>query len=266
MESMDSTVDIARIAAAVHADPARTLVALDFDGTLAPIVRDPQTSRPVDGAVPAMAALAAQGTRVAVITGRDARTAVRLGGLDAVPGLIVEGLYGAEVWQDGVLDSPATPAVILALRERLPEIVARGDDAVWIEDKRLSLVVHGRLAADPEAALDPLREPVAALAGELGLEVHPGRGIIELRLPGFDKAGALHRLVERCAPQVVVFAGDDLGDLPAMLAVRELRAAGLSAFAVGAGSAEVPEIADAVDVLVDGPPGVLDLLRSCVAG
>jgi trehalose 6-phosphate phosphatase len=264
MESMDSTVDTAGIAAAVRAAPGRTLIALDFDGTLAPIVRDPEDSRPVDGVVPAMAALAAQGTRVAVITGRDARTAVRLGGLDAVPGLIVEGLYGAEVWHDGVLDSPATPTVIETLRERLPEIVSRGDDAVWIEDKRLSLVVHGRLAADPETALEPLRRPVAALAGELGLEVHPGRGIIELRLPGFDKAGALHRLIERCAPEVVVFAGDDLGDLPAMLAVRELRASGLAAFAVGAGSAEVPEIAEAADVLVDGPAGVLELLRGCL--
>jgi trehalose 6-phosphate phosphatase len=51
-----------------------------------------------------------------------------------------------------------------------------------------------------------------------------------------------------------------------MLAVHELRASGLTAFAVGAGSAEVPEIADAADVLVDGPAGVLELLRSCVVG
>src|SRR5947209_4848174 len=68
------------------------LVATDFDGTLAPIVVDPQQSRPVDGAIDALAALAAAGARVAVITGRDAGTVVRLGGLDRVPALTVAGL------------------------------------------------------------------------------------------------------------------------------------------------------------------------------
>lgn len=254
-------MELPEIVAAVRRDLPRALVALDFDGTLAPIVTDPADSRPVDGAVAAMRALAARGAQLAVITGRDARTVVELGGFEAVPGLVVEGLYGAESWHEGRLDSPATPAQVEELRRRLPAALAGGDDALWIEDKRLSLVVHGRLAAEPEAALDPVREPVAALAARLGLEVHPGRGVIELRLPGYDKAGALHRLVERCSPRVVLFAGDDRGDLPALLAVRHLRDAGLTAFAVGAGSAEVPEVAGAVDLLVDGPAGVLELLR-----
>ena len=65
---------------------AGALVATDFDGTLAPLVPDPEASRPVHGAIEALTALAARGAQVAVITGRDARTVVRLGGLDAVPG------------------------------------------------------------------------------------------------------------------------------------------------------------------------------------
>jgi trehalose 6-phosphate phosphatase len=91
--------------------------------------------------------------------------------------------------------------------------------------------------------------------------MHPGRGVLEVRLPGFDKGTALRRLVERDSPRVVVFAGDDRGDLPGMLAVRDLRRQGLIAFAVGAGAAEVPELAAAADVLVDGPAGMLELLR-----
>lgn len=254
-------MDLPGIVAAVRPQLARALVALDFDGTLAPIVPDPADSRPLPGVIDALTALAAAGAQVAVVTGRDARTAVELGGLDAVPGLIVEGLYGLETWHCGRLGTPRMPEVIETLRARLPGAIAAGDAALWIEDKRLSLVVHGRLAADPEAALDPVREPVAALAGQLGLEVHPGRGVIELRLPGYDKAGALHRLVQRCAPRAVLYAGDDRGDLPALLAVRELRADGLTAFAVVAGSAEVPEIAEAADLTVDGPAGVLEFLR-----
>jgi trehalose 6-phosphate phosphatase len=261
-------MDLPGIVAAVRPHLAHALVALDFDGTLAPIVPDPADSRPLPGVVDALGALAAAGTQVAVDTGRDARTAVALGGLDAVPGLIVEGLYGLESWHAGRLETPPTPDVIETLRAQLPTAIAAGapaGSALWIEDKRLSLVVHGRLADDPEAALDPVREPVAALATQLGLEVHPGRGVIELRLPGYDKAGALHRLVERCSPRVVLYAGDDLGDLPALLAVRGLRGAGLTAYAVGAGSTEVPEVAEAADLLVDGPAGVLELLRQLSA-
>lgn len=263
------TVDV--IASAVRDAGPHALVALDFDGTLAPIVADPEQSRPLPGTLEALRALAGIGVRLAVVTGRDAATVVRLGGLDTVPGLVVAGLYGAETWRAGRVESPPTPDAVTALRARLPALVAgcnarRGDDALWVEDKRLSLVVHGRRADKPEAALDPLREPVAALAGELGLETHAGRGVIEIRLPGFDKAAALRRLVDETQPRVVVFVGDDRGDVPALLAVRELRTEDRIGFGVGAGSAEFADLADVADVVVDGPTGVLDLLRLMARG
>jgi trehalose 6-phosphate phosphatase len=255
-------VDLAELVTAVRADLSNGLIALDFDGTLAPIVPDPADSRSVPGTLEALTALADRGAQIAIVTGRDALTVLSLSGLQSVPGLVVEGLYGAESWHAGELTSPPTPAAIEMLRERLPAIVANGvDERVWIEDKRLSLVVHGRLADDPEAVLDPLREPVAEVAAQLGFEVHAGRGVIELRLPGFDKAGALRRLISQGSARTVLFAGDDVGDLPAFGVVREVRAAGSAAWAVGVRSPEVPELADAVDVLVDGPAGVLELLE-----
>lgn len=253
--------------ASIRADLPHSLIAVDFDGTLAPIVPDPATSRPVPGVVDALTAVAARGAHVAVITGRDARTVIELGDLAGVPGLLVAGLYGAEQWYDGDVHTPDTPDAMRRLRDRLPALVERHatDPRVWIEDKRLSLVVHGRLADDPEAALDPLRDPVAQLGGELGLEVHPGRGVIELRLPGIDKGGALLRIVERVATTQVVYIGDDVGDLPAFAAVSELRDAGLTAWSVAVASAEVPEVTAAADLTVDGPQGVLALLAA-IAG
>ena len=257
---------LAEIVATVRADPGGTLLALDFDGTLAPIVPDPADSRPLPGAVGALITLAGRGARIAVITGRDARTLFELSGLERVPGLAVEALYGAESWHAGQLRTPTTPAETEALRARLPVIIAEGaDPALWIEDKRLSLVVHGRLADDPERALDPVRVPIAALAAELGLEVHAGRGVIELRLPGFDKAGALRRLVDQFAPRQVVFAGDDVGDLPAFAEIRAMRAAGATAWGLGVLSPEVSELDGAADVCIDGPPAMLDLLRALAA-
>jgi len=246
--------------AALRPHLAGSLVATDFDGTLAPLVLDPQRSRPADGAIAALTALARRGAQVAVITGRDAATAVRLGGLDAVPGIAVAGLYGLETWQDGVLTSPEPPPEIDELRRRLPGAVAAGGPEVWIEDKRLSLVVHVRRAADPRAAADAVREPVTRLGAELGLEVHPGSGVLELRLPGYDKAGALTRLAE--GRPAVLYLGDDLGDLPAFAAARELRAAGRPAYAVGVRSSQVAELDGAADLDVPGPEAAVELLQA----
>jgi trehalose 6-phosphate phosphatase len=246
---------------ALRADLPHALVAVDFDGTLAPIVPDPADSRPARGAIAALRALADRGTQVAVITGRDARTVLALGGLSAIPELIVEGLYGAERWHGGALATLPEPAELHRLRAELPALVAAGDPDLWIEDKRLSLVVHGRKAPDPEAALDTVRDAVTEFGERLGLDVHPGRGVLELRLPGYDKGETLRRLVAETKPTAVLFIGDDLGDLPAFAAVTELRRAGAAAYGVAAVSAEAaPEVAAAADLQVDGPAGVVALL------
>jgi trehalose 6-phosphate phosphatase len=254
----------AELVATIRADLPGALIALDFDGTLAPIVTDPEDSRPIPGVIDALVALAERGAHIAIVTGRDATTVIRLGGLDAVPGISVAGLYGAQTWSDGALQTPDVPESITRLRTALPGVLADAgaDPDVWIEDKGLSLVVHARRAADPDAALAPLDEPVRALAATLELEVHPGRDVLELRIPGHDKGTAITALVERWQPTSVLFAGDDLGDLPGFARVRELRAGGLVAWAVGARSPEVPDLAGSVDLEVDGPGGVLALLEA----
>lgn len=242
---------------------AAAVIATDFDGTLAPLTPDPESSRPVDGAVAALTELAARGAQPAVITGRDARTVVRLGGFDAIPGVVVEGLYGLEQWHDGRLDTLDTPPALHELRLRLPQLLedVGADPEVWIEDKRLSLVVHTRRAADPQAQFAALRDPIAELADSLALEAHPGSQVWELRLPGYDKAGAVDRLVERFRPRALLYLGDDIGDLPAFARVAELRDGGLVAFSIGVLASDVDEVAGAVDVALPDAAAAVALLR-----
>ena len=137
------------------------------------------------------------------------------------------------------------------------------DPGVWIEDKRLSLVVHGRKAGDPAAALARLEAPVSALAAELGLEVHPGRDVLELRLPGYDKAGALRRLVAE--HRGVLYIGDDLGDVPAFGEIARLREQGRIAWSVAIASSGVAEAVDAADVVLAEPAEVTRLLEALSA-
>ena len=246
---------------------ASALIALDFDGTLAPLVPDPQDSRLVDGIRVALDDLVAAGARVAVVTGRDISSVLRLSGLADLPGLHVEGVYGAQSWHDGLLHTVDAPEALGALRSRLPAVVEdepRAGD-VWIEDKHLSLVVHARRAADPQAVLDVLSARVTALAGELGLETHPGREVLEIRIPGFDKGTALSRLIALHRPRAVLYIGDDVGDVPAFDLVRTLRTELAAAYAVGVGGAEIPEVAAAVDLSVEDPDAVAELLRDIAA-
>ena len=249
---------------AVQADPRHALVAADFDGTLAPIVARPQDARPHPGALPALTALAGSVGTLTVITGRPAADAVALGGLGTIPGLIVLGHYGGQRWQDGELtDAPASPAVEQA-RAALPGVLsaAGAPDGTWVEDKAHAVAVHTRGTADPQAALDRLREPLAELAERVGLAAEPGRFVIELRPPGVDKGSALAGLVRERAARSVLYCGDDLGDLPAFAAVRSLRADGVPGCAVASASAESPQVAAAADLVVAGPEGVVELLTA----
>ena len=253
--------------AALLADPGHALVALDFDGTLSPIVADPATARAHPGAVPALRQVAAVIGTLAVITGRPAASAVDLGGFEAVPGLVVLGHYGLEHWSDGALESPPPPPGVEAARAELPGLLAGAGapDGTRIEDKGHAVAVHTRQAADPQAALDRLRDPLADLAARHRLAVEPGRMVIELRPQGMDKGQALRTLVQQRRPSAVMFCGDDLGDVAAFDAVRALRGQGVPGLTVFSGSAEVTALAEAADLVVDGPDGVVALLASLAA-
>ena len=215
------------------------------------------------GAAPALRKLAAVTGTLAVITGRPAALAVELGGFDGITGLIVLGHYGWERWQDGTLTSPPPPPGVAAARAELPGVLAGAGapQGTWIEDKGTALAVHTRRAADPHAALEALRGPLAALAARTGLTLEPGRLVIELRPPGTDKGAALKTLVTERSPGSVTFCGDDLGDAAAFGAVRALRASGTPGLTVCSGSAETAaELAAAADLVVDGPDGIIALL------
>jgi trehalose 6-phosphate phosphatase len=249
--------------AALLADPARALIALDFDGTLAPIVADPTQARATAAAVDALHQLAGLAGTVAIITGRPAADAATFAGVAAVPEVIVLGHYGMQRWERGRLSSPALPPGLAVARADLPAVLASAgaDPGTWIEDKGEALAVHTRRAAQPQPELERLRGPLTQLASRTGLAVEPGRLVLELRPPGADKGQALRDLAAERSAAAVLFCGDDLGDRPAFEAVRELRADGTPGLAVASGSAETPEpIMAEADLVVSGPTGVADLL------
>ncbi|MFY0510144.1 trehalose-phosphatase [Streptomyces anulatus] len=257
---------------AVLARPDRAVVALDFDGTLADIVPDPEQARAHPGTVAALAALAPKVAAVAVITGRPAGVAVRYGGFAGVPGLehlVVLGHYGAERWDavTGTVNTPAPHPGVAAARAELPGVLHEFDSwhGTWIEEKGQAVAVHTRRAQDPQAAFETLRGPLGELAAKHGLIVEPGRLVLELRPPGMDKGVALATFVAELDAESVIYAGDDLGDLAAFAAVEKLRTEGpdgIPGLLVCSGSTEVPELAERADLSVPGPAAVVAFLAA----
>lgn len=255
----------ARAIAAIIADPAHSLVALDFDGVLSPIVGDPEQAYALPAAIAALSRLGPV-LPLAVITGRPARTAVRLGGLDRTEGLdrlVLLGQYGVERWDadSNEYSEPPEPAEVRRLVEELPQLLASlGLPELHIEDKGRAVAVHTRRAQDPAGALARITEPLTARAGELGLRTEPGRNVLEIRSTGQDKGIALRDLVAEKHARAVAYAGDDLGDVPAFEAVETLRGQGIAGVTVAAVSDEQQALAERADVVRDGPEGVASWL------
>jgi trehalose 6-phosphate phosphatase len=202
----------AALAAAMQHGP---LIALDFDGTLAPIVATPDMARvplPVSSRLRKLRDV----LHVAILTGRSVDD-VR-GRLDFEPHFIV-GNHGAE---DGLeereraLQAGLDP--VRALLGRHADALAQA--GVTVEDKRLSLALHYRLSRNAEAARSLISELVPGNFGSV--RVVPGKmvaNVIHADAP--DKAHALLALVRRCAAGCAIFVGDDANDEPVFAAAPE---------------------------------------------
>jgi trehalose 6-phosphate phosphatase len=100
-----------------------------------------------------------------------------------------------------------------------------------------------------------LSTPLHELAARHGLVVEQGKNVWEIRAPGVDKGRALQAIVGETGACQVIFAGDDLGDLAAFRAVRDLEKTGLAGLLVCSSSDEEDALMELSDVVVDGPQG-----------
>jgi trehalose 6-phosphate phosphatase len=188
----------------------RTLIAFDYDGTLAPIAPRPQDAR-MSATTRALLARVAKRHPVIVLTGRSRMDALRF--LGGVPVLEVIGSHGMETPGSAVTRFLSRVAAWRAhLARRLGPLAG-----VSIEDKRHSLSVHYRHAPDPAA-----RELIGAAAGELeGARVFGGKKVVNV-VPADapDKGAALLAACERLGCDHAVFVGDDDTDESAFAAGR----------------------------------------------
>lgn len=252
---------------AIIDEPRGALLAFDFDGVLSPIVDDPEQSQALPGMFSMLVGIGQHVGSVAIITGRPVQFLISRDGfsaLRAIPGFMVFGQYGRERWGSVSQEIVAGPPnkAISAAREELEWLLRQPGtiEGAWLEDKGSAVAVHTRRAADPVGALEVLSRPVHDVASRHQLRVEPGKLVLELRPDGVNKGDVLREVVEDQHFTSVLYAGDDLGDLSAFAVLDVLRKDGIPGVKVCSGSAEAIEVAEAADVVVDGPAGIAALL------
>jgi trehalose 6-phosphate phosphatase len=269
--------DLAGAVAWLSAEPARTALFTDFDGTLSPIVARPELARPLPGAVEALKHLASSLAVVGVVSGRPVgflADRLDLGALGpagpataekAPPGLHAYGLHGLEHRSAaGVVE--IEPAV-LTWRD---SVAAAGAGArlaalpgVEVEDKVYGVTMHWRNAPDPaeaEAQVVPLADEIAALNG---LHTRPGKASVELVPPvGVDKGTIVRRWAEDARIGRIGFLGDDVSDLLAFDAL-DVASAGdrIRALKVAVTGPDAPPgLIESADLVLGSPAEAVELL------
>ncbi|MFN8161903.1 MAG: trehalose-phosphatase [Solirubrobacterales bacterium] len=282
------------------AEPLRSALLTDVDGTLAPIAERPEQARVPEAATRALRELSRRFGLVGCVSGRRAVEAREMVGL---PELAYAGNHGLELlapWQEEPSPDPSISGRETAARDFVAGLEARlADSGVRVEDKGPIQALHWRGAAD-EAAAEQVAREVAERAGggggrtgevaeraggeggrtgevaeraggEVGwqagaeLEARWGRKVLELRPRGGGGKDAAVAALIGAGEGIVhaAYAGDDRTDLDAFRGLRGLRAAGRleTAVCIGVVSTEGPaEISEQADLTVEDPSGWLRLL------
>ena len=265
---------LARIHDALAARP-RGLFS-DVDGTLSPIALTPESAALLPGVADLLDRARQRFDIVAAVSGRSARDARRMVGLDTIYYI---GNHGFE-WLDPVEHDaspdhaaaeahilpealPYQPAIESALARIGAELAPRFP-GLRIEPKGVTASVHVRNTPDPAAAEDAAYRLASELAAPHGLRITRGKLIVELRPPvAVDKGVAVARVIHDRGLRAALYLGDDRTDIDAFRALRRLSAEGVCrGVAVAVLHEEAPaDLAAEADVALDSIQHVPAFLR-----
>ena len=219
-ESLSPALDdaLARLAGTEH-----LLVALDFDGTLAPFVDNPDDSRAIPEARDAVARLLeVSHTTVAFVSGRAVDSLQRVSG--SLDGVLLVGSHGAEYRFDGVDTHPPLSEENHARVNTLSRILASVSSAhagTWVEVKPAGFALHTRgLPSDAEDAANAAAQRAVAESG-LPVKVRDGKDVLEFSILSVTKGDALRHLRDYTGATAVLYAGDDVTDEDGFAALTE---------------------------------------------
>jgi|SRR5579884_2898506 len=238
----------------------------DIDGTLSPIAPTPDEARLYPGIAPLLERLRTH-AHVAIMTGRAIADGSRIVSVDDVTYV---GNHGLE-WSEGLPEhhpvqivpearkyvEPARHLLDLVEERLVPEM-----PGLFIQRKSIGGSVHYRLSPEPEEARRRILELLEEPARAAGLTLNNGKMVVDIQVPGLNKGEALLRYAGQLNLRGALFAGDDRTDLDALKALARLRQEGCATYGIVVQHSDtLPELLAQADLVVQGVPGMFELLR-----
>ncbi|MGC8625494.1 MAG: trehalose-phosphatase [Phycisphaerae bacterium] len=203
MDDLQNRIDVIFRAAVL-------LIATDYDGTLAPLVSDPDAAQPHRESIVALTELAQMPqTHVAVISGRAlADLAKHLKNLHRVH---LVGSHGSEF--EAGFTTPIAPENLELLKrvEEESHRIAAQTPGSAVERKPAGVAFHYRNAQEEQAKL-AVENLLKLMGGDPNIFVRHGKKVVELSVVKTDKGQALQSLRQRVGATATVFIGDDVTD------------------------------------------------------
>ncbi len=201
----------------------KTVLLIDYDGTLAPFCVERDKAVPYDGVRERLDAIIATGRmRVVVISGRWTRELIPLLGLKTLPE--IWGCHGSErLMPDGTYYAVELSAEATRIFAESDKWLADEGLEEFSEKKPSSRALH--LRGVEEDIAKKIKTKVIKAWGGIArmseLDLHEFDGGIELRVPGKNKGDAVNTIMSEAGEEAVVaYLGDDLTDEDAFEALK----------------------------------------------
>jgi trehalose 6-phosphate phosphatase len=218
----------------------------DFDGTLTEIAETP-TAVVVEERVRRALELLfdVTGGAVAIVTGREIESIDKLLAPLKLP---VAGVHGYERRNGGtIVSAPAAEESAARAVEKVLTSFESHNPGILLEKKRGALALHYRLRPELESLCLSLVEDLAARLKDVVLT--RGKMVVEMRLHTATKGTAIKDFLQEkpFEGRIPVFAGDDVTDEDAFVAVNEMNGISVK---VGPGATAAHARAESVDEFV----------------
>jgi trehalose 6-phosphate phosphatase len=204
---------------------------LDVDGTIVDFAPTPDSVRVSNGLIDSLASLDGRlGGALAFVSGRPIE---QLDALFAPLKLRASGVHGGEIRFEpgGAITTLSQKHLPNEVWEDLQNLIANFPGA-FAENKRFSFAVHYRFANASAIEIRAALQSFLRRRTDVKLQLSSGHLVYEIKVPGFDKGGAIERFMTRqpFAGRMPIFVADDAVDQPGVDKVTEL---GGVAYSVG---------------------------------
>lgn len=226
----------------------------DIDGTIAELAPTAEAVRVDPGCAKHLRSLVSRLPIIAAISGRLAKIARNIVGVD---GVVYYGNHGLERWSEGQVQIKPSAQDYMAktaavIKELSPLLLPLG---VVFEDKGAGLVFHYRTLPNREEVMEIILKELNRSRAAREFNVDKARAVIELRPPlKITKGTVLKEVIEDYHLRAAIYMGDDVSDIDAFNTMRTLsNSETFQGLAVGViGDETPPEVTKGADLFLRG--------------